>query len=154
MTLQRKNQGFTIVELLIVIVVIGILALLVVTTFTGIQQRARNTERQTDIKAIHSHLESYHAQEGRYPSLDELNDATFRSNNTRGLDDDVWQDPRGTSGTLASSPGVDVYSYEVTSIDGDPCDNAEGPGGVECQRYVLTATQEGADPFTKESLAN
>lgn len=65
MSLKQKQQGFTIVELLIVIVVIGILAALVITTFTGIQQRARNTERQTDIKAIHGQVEAYYAQNGQ-----------------------------------------------------------------------------------------
>ena len=73
MTLHRKQQGFTIVELLIVIVVIGILAALVVTTFTGIQQKARDTERQTDIKAVHGQLEAYYAQNGAYPALADLN---------------------------------------------------------------------------------
>ena len=53
-SLKSKQKGFTIVELLIVIVVIGILVALVVTTFSGIQRRARDTERQTDIKAVHS----------------------------------------------------------------------------------------------------
>jgi prepilin-type N-terminal cleavage/methylation domain-containing protein len=42
---NRKQAGFTIVELLIVIVVIGILAALVITTFTGIQ--AKHTMRRT-----------------------------------------------------------------------------------------------------------
>ncbi|MEO8863266.1 MAG: prepilin-type N-terminal cleavage/methylation domain-containing protein, partial [Candidatus Saccharimonadales bacterium] len=49
MALKVKQQGFTIVELLIVIVVIGILAALVITTFTGIQQKGRDTERTTDL---------------------------------------------------------------------------------------------------------
>src|SRR5437588_436170 len=74
MTLKSKQQGFTIVELLIVIVVIGILAALVITTFTGIQQKARNTERQTDIKALHGQVEAYYAQNGKYPTLANMND--------------------------------------------------------------------------------
>jgi prepilin-type N-terminal cleavage/methylation domain-containing protein len=45
---NKASKGFTIVELLIVIVVIGILAALVVTTYNGIQQKARDTERKTD----------------------------------------------------------------------------------------------------------
>jgi prepilin-type N-terminal cleavage/methylation domain-containing protein len=51
-SLKKRNQGFTIVELLIVIVVIAILALLVITTYSGIQQKARNSKRSTDIQAI------------------------------------------------------------------------------------------------------
>ena len=58
-SLKKRQSGFTIVELLIVIVVIGILATLVIVTFTGIQQKARNSKRQTDINALGSHIEAY-----------------------------------------------------------------------------------------------
>ena len=74
----KNKKGFTIVELLIVIVVIGILATLVIVTFTGIQQKARNSQRQTDINAVDSHVEAYYAQSGNYPTLANLNDATWR----------------------------------------------------------------------------
>src|SRR5688572_14244107 len=103
MSLMHNNNGFTIVELLIVIVVIGILAALVVTTFTGIQQRARNTERETDIKAIHSQLEAYYAQNGSYPALSDVNDATWRGTNMKGLDSEALKDPKGTTQTLAAT---------------------------------------------------
>ena len=58
---MRLQKGFTIVELLIVIVIIGILALLVLNTFNGVQQKARDTERQTDATSISKQLEAYYA---------------------------------------------------------------------------------------------
>ena len=42
--LTQKRTGFTIVELLIVIVVIGILAAITIVAFNGIQTRAKNTQ--------------------------------------------------------------------------------------------------------------
>jgi general secretion pathway protein G len=66
---NKASKGFTIVELLIVIVVIGILAALVVTTYNGIQQKARDTERKTDVNALHGQIEAYQAQNGKYPTL-------------------------------------------------------------------------------------
>lgn len=144
-----KQQGFTIVELLIVIVVIGILAALVVTTFTGIQQRARNTERQTDIKAIHGQVEAYYAQFGRYPTLDNLNDGTFRDANMKGLDEEALRDPKGTAATLAGTAAANVYSYAVTATGGGACDNGVT---ADCAEYVLTATFEGGGTFTKNNL--
>lgn len=148
MTHTRKNSGFTIVELLIVIVVIGILAALVVTTFTGIQQRARNTERQTDIKAIHGQVEAYYAQNGRYPTLTNMNDATFRSANMKGLDTEALKDPKGAASTLAAAAAANTYSYDVQRSGGGSCDNSTN----DCAEYTLTATYEGGGTFTKTNL--
>ena len=94
---KQASRGFTIVELLIVIVVIGILAALVVVTYNGIQQKARDTERKTDINAIHGQTEAYQAQNGKYPTLANVNDSTFRSTNMKGLDPAALQDPKGAA---------------------------------------------------------
>ncbi len=55
---NRKQSGFTIVELLIVIVVIGILAAITIVAFNGVQERARVTSANNDLtllnKAIHA----------------------------------------------------------------------------------------------------
>lgn len=148
MTLKSKQQGFTIVELLIVIIVIGILAGLVITTFTGIQQKTRNTERQTDIKAIHGQVEAYYAQEGRYPTLDNLNSDTWRSTNMKGLDREALRDPKGSGYTLAGAAAANTYSYAVTGSDDAACDNTNN----DCSKYTLTATYEGSGTFTKSNL--
>ncbi len=151
-SLSKKQQGFTIVELLIVIVVIGILAALVITTFSGIQQKGRDTERQTDIKALHGQLEAYYAQNGKYPTLADLNSTTFRSANLKGLDSEALQDPKGSAQTLVSAPVANSYSYAVAPTG---CDN--GTGG-DCASYTLTATLEGtiegSGTYSKTSLNN
>src|SRR6202012_2031172 len=96
------NRGFTIVELLIVIVVIGILALLVITTYSGIQAKARNAKRQTDIQAIQTQLEAFFSQNGYYPSLTDINqgtsattnaDSTWVTTNMKSLDQTALSDP-------------------------------------------------------------
>ena len=63
-SLKQRQSGFTIVELLIVIVIIGILATLVIVTFSGVQQKARDSERKTDINAIAGQLEAGYANKG------------------------------------------------------------------------------------------
>ncbi len=150
MSYKNKQQGFTIVELLIVIVVIGILAALVITTFTGIQQKARNTERQTDIKAIHGQVEAFYASKGFYPTRAHLNDSTWRTANMKGLDQEALKDPKGAGFTVADTPSATTYAYAVTQTDGTTsCESDEST----CAKYTLTANQENGDPaFTKANL--
>jgi len=146
-SLKKGNRGFTIVELLIVIVVIGILAALVIVTYNGIQQKARDTERKTDINALHGQLEAYQAQNGRYPTLADMNNATFRAANLKGLDPEALKDPKGTAQTLAGTAGANVYSYVATPAN---CDNT--PANGDCLQYTLTATLEGGGTYAKASL--
>ena len=133
-SLKRKESGFTIIELLIVIIVIGILATLVITTFSGIQRNARDRTREADINALHSQIEYYYGQNGTYPTLANLNDATWRSANLKGLDSEALKDPKGTAATLVAAPASSSYAYVVTPAN---CDN--GSAG-DCTAYVLTAT--------------
>ncbi|HEV7951902.1 MAG TPA: type II secretion system protein [Candidatus Saccharimonadales bacterium] len=54
-TNKPKYQGFTIVELLIVIVVIGILAAITIVAYNGVQQRGRDVKRKDDVaKIVHA----------------------------------------------------------------------------------------------------
>lgn len=146
---KRANSGFTIVELLIVIVVIGILAALVIVTYNGIQQKARDTERKTDIKALQGHMEAYWADNAKYPTLAEANDATaggFRQTNFKGLDAAAFADPKNSSSQqLCAATTADCYGYSVTPAG---CDN--GAGG-DCTNYTLSATLESGGTFTVQS---
>ncbi len=63
----KLNKGFTLVELLIVIAIIGVLASLLMVNFVGIRQRARDAQRKSDLRQIQSALELYRSDQGEYP---------------------------------------------------------------------------------------
>ncbi len=143
----KKQRGFTIVELLIVIVVIGILATLVIVTFTGIQQRARDTARKTDINAVNGHLAKFYTDNGHFPLRANVNTAAWRTANMQGLDPESLKDPKGAAQTLAAATSATEYGYApTTSADGD-CSADE----TTCAKYTLTATLEGGGTFQKQS---
>ena len=64
---KRFSSGFTIVELLIVIVVIAILAAISVVAFGGIQERARNSQRLSDASSVIKLIQSYKAANDALP---------------------------------------------------------------------------------------
>lgn len=159
----KNKKGFTIVELLIVIVVIGILATLVIVTFTGIQQKGRNTQRKTDINAITSHVEAFYAETGSYPTYAQLADAGWRGINTKGLKEDALIDPKGGTAILTNDAG-DTTHYGYTSLNeaGTACGVLDatatlttGDQTTDCASFVLTATLEDNkathDTYTKSS---
>lgn len=63
-----KQQGFTIVELLIVVVVIGILAAIVIVAYNGVTNNAKTASAASTASEIAKKLEIYNAQNNSYPS--------------------------------------------------------------------------------------
>jgi general secretion pathway protein G len=67
----RQRSAFTLIELLLVLVILGVLAALVVPKFTGRSQQARETAAKTDISRISTALNAFEIDIGRYPTNDE-----------------------------------------------------------------------------------
>lgn len=65
--MTKRAYGFTIVELLIVIVVIAILAAISIVSYTGIQQRANNTAIISAVSQAQKSIGAYIASESKYP---------------------------------------------------------------------------------------
>ncbi len=66
---STNTQGFTLVELLIVIAIISVLAVIGITIYSGIQSKARDARRQSDIDAIASAYESAKPTGSTYAAL-------------------------------------------------------------------------------------
>lgn len=66
--MKKKAYGFTIVELLIVIVVIAILAAISIVAYNGIQARALDSRMKSDLSAAANKFELYNVDNGAYPA--------------------------------------------------------------------------------------
>ena len=68
-TPYTKKTGFTIVELLVIIVVIGILASIILVAYPAYQARARDSERRSDVQQVASALGAYAIQKNNFVEL-------------------------------------------------------------------------------------
>lgn len=108
----------------------------------GVQQKARNTKRQTDIRSLQTQLEAFYAENGYYPSLADMNSESWLKTNMKSLDPNAKVDPSNanqTTGVLLAAPAAKSYSYAVTDTNGKSCESDD----TNCAKYILTATYEG-----------
>jgi hypothetical protein len=101
---------------------------------------ADNAKRQTDVQALQTQLEAFYSQNGYYPSLTDMNSASWRQTNMSSLDASALQDPGGSSQTLAATPAAHVYAYQVSNSSGGSCESND----TTCAQYTLTATYDGS----------
>jgi len=66
-TQARRSSGFTIVELLIVVIVIAILATIMIVSYTGIQSRAREAQMKSNLANVYTQLSIDRVYNGAYP---------------------------------------------------------------------------------------
>ena len=146
--IRKASRGFTVLELMVILVIIGILAAVIFTTYAGIKESERNTTRQNDVTALKKSLELYYTENQKYPSLTEINDTDWRTQNMPTLDPNTLRDPSSNTVTLSAQPSPHMYAYIVKATDGSNCDNAT----KLCASYTLTATLEGGGTYSKSSL--
>jgi hypothetical protein len=107
------------------------------------QSKSEDSESKTDINAIHAQLETYYAINGTYPTLEQVNNFSWRLQNFKGLDDEALKTPKGVVSTLIpGDPTLDAYQYKA-----DLCDSQN-----KCLRYELRALLGDNTKYAKFSL--
>jgi len=126
---QRKQQGFTLIEVMVVVVILGILAAVVVPRIMDNPDKARITKAKQDIRALESALNLYRLDMFKYPNTDEglealvnaPGESTAGNYKEGGYIRKLPKDPWGQA-YLYLSPGehseIDIYSLGADAAPG------------------------------------
>jgi len=107
---MKKNSGFTILELVIVLLIIGILSVLVTSALGPLRQSNRDNKRAADIAEIQTALQMYYRDQNAYPPTAPLaGDPLLEGSTTYLLDWPSSPTPR----TDGNCPNLD-YTYQQT----------------------------------------
>lgn len=118
-----SSAGFTLIEIMVVVFILGLLATLVAPKIIGRTDDARRTKAAADIKAIEQALQLYKLDNGAYPrELRELVEPSGGAWNPEGYLDREPVDPWGVGYVYAS----DGQQYVVKSYGADGSDGGEG----------------------------
>jgi prepilin-type N-terminal cleavage/methylation domain-containing protein len=130
-----SKKGFTIVELLIVIVVIAILATISIVAYSGMQQRARDSERSAELVNLQKAIELYRVDFGGYPKCGAMGPnipAAF------------------SSGLVQSCLADELVPTYITTLPVDPTND----GAQYAYRYAAGYSKTGASTYNSATPAD
>lgn len=148
---KMLKKGFTLVELLVVISILGVLAGLVISNVQGIRERARDSQRKSDLQQIKEALRMYKNDFGTYPVGDPVDDYTIEGCGSGGVSICFW-------GNKFMTTTNTVY---ISPLPNDPSNTATSPrcyfyvsgGSSPRDNFALYAVLENAsDPDSAKSV--
>ncbi len=125
----KAARGFTLIEIMVVVVILAILGALVAPQILGRIDEARVTKTKNDLRLYESALDLYKMDNFKYPTTDQglqalvtkPNDPNLKNWRTDGYIKQVVQDPWGHDYVYVS-PGANGQAYDLSSLgaDGQP----------------------------------
>jgi general secretion pathway protein G len=140
--MRSRSSGFTLIEIMVVVVILAVLGALVVPKILSNVDKARITRAQSDIRAIETALDLYRLDNFKYPTTEQglqalvkqPVDPTITNYRPGGYLKSVPIDPWNTPYNYVA-PGADGRDYDITSYGRDG-----KPGGEGYDADISTAT--------------
>ena len=109
----NNKKGFTLIELMIVVAIIGILSAVAIPNFLNFRYKAKTSEAKANLGAIRTCQEAYMAENETYKTCQESPAANSGKSKT------VWADVSGDFAYIGFAPTTNVYyQYSVTAGTG------------------------------------
>lgn len=133
------KKGFTLIEILVVVTIIGILTAIAMVSYSSINKRSRDAKRKSDLEQIRAALELYRADNGAYPFMTGVNPNRYIANmsylSSVGYLNEIPNDPKNASDSWK-------YDYQVQQT-ADCTNAATAPPDKLCKNYWICANVEG-----------
>ena len=130
---MKSSRGFTVIELLIVVVLFGVASVVFFVQKNHVEVAARDEARKTSINAMYYSLEEvYYKQHQSYPR-------TVSSDVLPSVDPDLFKDPNGVKIGESNSD----FRYEPVNCNGD-----------SCKGYTLRASLEAEADYVKTNQSH
>lgn len=108
--MKARTAGFTLIEVLVVVVIIGILGAIIVPNLLGRPDQARVTAAESDIRSLANALDIYRLDNFQYPSTDQGLEAL--ESKPTGFPEPKNYNPEGYIKKLPTDPWGSPYVYE------------------------------------------
>jgi general secretion pathway protein G len=140
--MRNRQSGFTLIEIMVVVVILAVLGALVVPKILENVDKARVTRAQSDIRAIQTALDLYRLDNFKYPTTEQglqalvkqPADPTITNYRSGGYLPSLPKDPWNNV-YLYQNPGTDGRDYEITTLGRDG-----KPGGDGYDADISTST--------------
>ena len=129
---HTQDEGFTLVEIMVVVIILGILAATIVPQFIGVTQNAKVSQARGVITTLAKQIELFNLDYDRYPTTEEglqalvtppVANGQRRAKYIKELLPDPWGNPY-----RYVSPGSHSLGYDLWSMGADGTDGGEGDG--------------------------